>query len=35
MIPFVLLFGLWEFFGLDITGPASHDFALFLGTAGG
>jgi uncharacterized protein len=35
VIPFVLLFGLWEFFGFDITGPASHEFALFLGTAGG
>jgi membrane protease YdiL (CAAX protease family) len=35
VILFVLLFGLWEFFGFDITGPASHDFALFLGTAGG
>jgi membrane protease YdiL (CAAX protease family) len=34
MIPFVLLFGLWEFLGFDITGPASHDLALFLDTSG-
>ena len=33
-IPFVLLFGLWEFFGFDISGPANHDFALFLDTRG-
>jgi uncharacterized protein len=35
VIPFVVLFALWEFFGFDITGPASHDFALFLDTASG
>jgi membrane protease YdiL (CAAX protease family) len=34
VIPFVLLFFIWEFFGYDITGPASHDFALFLQTRG-
>jgi uncharacterized protein len=34
VIPFVLLFALWEFFGFDITGPASHDLALFLETSG-
>jgi membrane protease YdiL (CAAX protease family) len=34
-IPFVLLFGLWEFFGFDITGPSNRDFALFLDTAAG
>jgi uncharacterized protein len=34
VIPFVLLFFIWEFFGFDITGPASHDFALFLETRG-
>src|SRR5688500_1656620 len=33
-IPFVVLFGLWEFFGFDITGPANHDLALFLETRG-
>ena len=33
-IPFILLFALWEFFGFDITGPANHDFALFLETRG-
>jgi uncharacterized protein len=34
VIPFVLLFFIWEFFGYDLTGPASHDFALFLDTRG-
>jgi uncharacterized protein len=34
VIPFVLLFGIWEFFGFDITGPPNHDFALFLDTRG-
>jgi membrane protease YdiL (CAAX protease family) len=34
VVPFVVLFGLWEFFGFDITGPANHDFALFLDTRG-
>jgi uncharacterized protein len=34
VIPFVVLFFLWEFFGFDITGPASHDFAVFLETSG-
>jgi membrane protease YdiL (CAAX protease family) len=34
VIPFVLLFFIWEFFGFDITGPASHDLALFLETNG-
>ncbi len=34
MIPFVVLFGIWEFLGFDITAPASHDFALFLDTSG-
>jgi hypothetical protein len=34
VIPFVLLFALWEFIGFDITGPASHDLALFLETSG-
>ena len=34
VIPFVLLFGIWEFFGIDISGPASHDMALFLETRG-
>ena len=35
VIPFVLLFGLWEAFGYDITGPANRDFAEFLDTAAG
>ena len=35
VIPFVLLFGLWEFFGFDITGPSNRDFAEFLDTAAG
>src|ERR671913_2414017 len=34
VIPFVLLYGLWQFFGFDITGPSSHDLALFLETSG-
>ena len=34
VIPFVVLFAIWEFLGFDITGPASHDFALFLETSG-
>src|SRR5215217_6310309 len=34
VIPFVLLFALWEFFGFDITGPANRDLALFLDTCG-
>ena len=34
VIPFVVLFGLWEFYGLDITGPANRDLALFLDTRG-
>jgi uncharacterized protein len=35
VIPFFLLFGLWEFFGFDITGPSNRDFAEFLDTAAG
>jgi uncharacterized protein len=34
VIPFILLFGLWEFYGFDITGPANRDLALFLDTCG-
>jgi membrane protease YdiL (CAAX protease family) len=34
VIPFVLLFFIWEFYGYDLTGPASHDLALFLQTRG-
>jgi uncharacterized protein len=34
VIPFVVLFAIWEFFGFDLTGPASHDLALFLETSG-
>lgn len=34
VIPFVLLFGLWEFSGgFDIAGPANRDFAVFLDNA--
>ena len=33
-IPFVVLFGLWEFLGYDITGPANRDLVLFLDTRG-
>jgi membrane protease YdiL (CAAX protease family) len=35
VLPFVLLFGLWEFFGYDISGPSNRDFAEFLDTASG
>ena len=35
VIPFVVLFGLWEAFGFDITGPSNRDFAAFLDTAAG
>jgi uncharacterized protein len=34
VIPFLLLFALWEFFGFDITGPANRDLVLFLDTRG-
>jgi Type II CAAX prenyl endopeptidase Rce1-like len=34
VIPFIVLFGIWEFFGFDITGPANRDLALFLDTRG-
>src|SRR5215213_147683 len=34
VIPFVVLFGIWEFFGFDLSGPANHDLALFLETSG-
>src|SRR5688572_9872820 len=29
-IPFVVLFGLWEFFGFDIPGPSNRDLTVFL-----
>src|SRR3712207_442331 len=35
VIPFVLLFGLWEFFGFDITGPANRDLTVFVNSASG
>src|SRR5215208_675661 len=35
VIPFVLLFALWEFFGFDITGPANRDLTQFVNSAGG
>jgi membrane protease YdiL (CAAX protease family) len=34
VIPFVFFYGLWQFFGFDITGPSNRDFALFLDTGG-
>jgi hypothetical protein len=34
VIPFVVLFGFWEFFGYDLTGPANRDLVLFLDTRG-
>jgi uncharacterized protein len=34
VIPFVVLFALWEFFGFDITGLANRDLVLFLDTRG-
>jgi membrane protease YdiL (CAAX protease family) len=33
-IPFVLLFGLWEAFGFDITGPSNRDLTVFLDARG-
>jgi membrane protease YdiL (CAAX protease family) len=35
VIPFVVLFGLWEAFGFDIPVTTIRDFAEFLGTASG
>ena len=29
-IPFVLLFGLWEAFGISIPGPSNRDLTVFL-----
>ena len=29
VIPFIVLFGIWEFFGFDITGPANRDLDSF------
>jgi uncharacterized protein len=34
-IPFVVLFGLWETFGFDITGPSNRDLPVFLDSASG
>jgi hypothetical protein len=34
VIPFFLLFFIWESFGFDISGPSNRDFALFLDTNG-
>jgi hypothetical protein len=34
VIPFVVLYGLWSFFGFDITGPSNRDFGEFLDTGG-
>jgi uncharacterized protein len=34
VIPFVLLFFIWEFYGFDLTGPANRDLVLFLDTRG-
>jgi uncharacterized protein len=30
VIPFVLLFGLWSFYGFDISGPANRDLTNFV-----
>ncbi len=30
MIPFVVLFALWEFFSINIAGPANRDLTVFL-----
>src|SRR3712207_4819304 len=35
VIPFVVLFGLWEFFGFNTSGPANRDLTLFVNSAGG
>ena len=35
VLPFILLFALWEAFGINISGPASRDLTLFLPSAGG
>jgi membrane protease YdiL (CAAX protease family) len=35
VLPFVVLFALWEAFGFDITGPSNRDLALFLDSASG
>src|SRR5829696_10468391 len=34
VVPFIVLYGLWSFFGFDITGPANRDLVLFLDTRG-
>ncbi len=34
VIPFFLLYGLWSFFGFDISGPSNRDFGAFLDTGG-
>jgi uncharacterized protein len=34
VIPFFLLFFIWESFDFDISGPSNRDFALFLDTNG-
>jgi hypothetical protein len=26
VIPFIVLYGLWSFFGFDISGPSNRDF---------
>jgi len=35
VIPFVVLYGLWSFFGFDISGPSNRDFGAFLESASG
>ncbi len=35
VLPFVLLFGLWEAFGINIPGPSNRDFTVFLDSASG
>jgi len=34
VIPFILLFALWEAFGFDITGPTNRDLPVILDTRG-
>ena len=35
VVPFIVLYGLWSFFGFDISGPSNRDFGAFLDTASG
>jgi membrane protease YdiL (CAAX protease family) len=35
VIPFVILFGIWEFFGFNPSGPANRDLTIFVNSASG